>query len=78
MGLKLNEYYRYKNYREVFNTRRTEIKKAEGGKYTLIIKNVTEEDIGSIECHARNFYGSVSTRANLDVNGKNFIILDTF
>lgn len=43
----------------------------------MIIKNVTEEDIGSIECHARNFYGSVSTRANLDVNGKNFIILGT-
>lgn len=43
----------------------------------MIIKNVTEEDMGSIECHARNFYGSVSTRANLDVNGKDFMILDT-
>lgn len=61
---------RYKNYREVFSTRRTEIRRGEGGKHTLIIKSVTEEDIGSVECHARNLYGSVSTRTNLDVNGQ--------
>lgn len=78
MGFKLNEYYRYKNYREVFNIRRIEIKKVEGGKYIVIIKNVIEEDIGSIECYVRNFYGFVLIRVNLDVNGKNFIILDIF
>lgn len=35
----------------MFNIRRIEIKKVEGGKYILIIKNVIEEDIGSIECY---------------------------
>lgn len=58
----------------MFNTRHTEIKKEEGGKYTLTIKNVTEEDIGGIECHARNFYGSVSSRTSLDVNGRIFFL----
>ncbi|KAK3083179.1 hypothetical protein FSP39_015849 [Pinctada imbricata] len=56
----------YKNYREVFTGRRYEIK-VEGHTHTLIIKNVEENDIASIECHARNNFGTASSRANLNV-----------
>ncbi|KAH9498301.1 hypothetical protein Btru_006486 [Bulinus truncatus] len=66
IGLPTAEVSWYRNYREVYDGRKSWIRH-EGLNHTLIIKNVEFSDAGDIECQARNRFGAVSIRAKLHV-----------
>ncbi|CAH1789044.1 unnamed protein product, partial [Owenia fusiformis] len=57
----------YHGFREVYDGRKTQIDK-DGSQHHLVVKDVTKQDMGDIECRASNKAGHATCTAQLIVN----------